>query len=542
MADVTYAGVPFLQNHPGVDEWIALNFSLDLERITLPYRSFPAPNLLGLAYPAKYPARPRLKLGQFFYPTGCSRFGEYNGLASADQALAMFAAAYPGGAAVANPFVFTVNGEGVETDLYMLPPKALNGFSSFPAYLITLVDERYFPRASNQQSFNLDNSTTWDNFFQGLANTALDINLVYSVIDSVYQNPDPDSDLNYQTGENAWIILESAAAMVGRTVVRNFDGSYSMWTADEANEIKAENLAGVTSTLAGADALDPDGSAFGIIPAFVQVSFPKVVLGSWYTDDNSTHLRGPINCAQDVYLETIGITDVEGYDGIVGTANTKAFKDTCKAIYSDINNSDPDNQAILHALAVQIAQDYYDFRFSGLDVTLPGILNWTPDGLHDLIFTNNHEKCQTYVQCKPWNYDVEEMCHCTNKPNPMPFLEPGCWGKITARASSPDSTGYKPYSWKQQDPNEGHNPPWTDTSGGIVGTYNDQNPAYADNDDSATVGNVYWMRVGDNDNYRFSVGGGSGSGVTGTYDVMLAGCGTRTFVFTNGSLTSTTTP
>jgi hypothetical protein len=518
MATTSYAGISFNSPDAGLTEWLQAKYSLDQARTTVGQRVSPSPTLQGIANPLHNIHRPRLRVGEFFYPSGCSRWAEYTGVATTDAALQMFAAAFPNGSAVPKPFIMTVNGKGVQTNLYMLPPKPLNAFSTLGMFLITLVDERYFATPTEQQVWN-SGAVTWSSYFQGLA-TGLGITLTYSAIDAVYGIPDLDSDLAYAPLENAWLILESAAAMVGRTVCRNWNGTYELLTADEASAVKDENLASVDSALAGGDVFGEGATptaAFGILPGSVSVSFPKVMKGSWYSQPITTHLPSPINASPYVYVKDIGISDVEGYSGITGTDDSKAFRNTAKAIYTDITSSTPDNQANLDALALQIAQDYYDFHFSGLDIVLLSIVDWEPDGLHDLIFTNNSEKCQTRVQCKPLNYDIDQMCHSTDG-NPMPFLEPGCWGVITGIASSPDSTGYHPCSWIQQDPNKNLTPPWQNTANGIVATLT-QNQAYEDNDQvgSLVIGERAWMRVGDNGTYRFSAGGGGVStiGITG---------------------------
>lgn len=418
--NLTYAGVPLCDETPEQREWLAQSLPIDIpQSLTLDQRSWPGPKLLGLTYPFRYPESD-YKIGDFFYPTGASRWSEFNAVITQREYDLIVAAAFLGSnfPPLSQPFVMQQDNVTLTTSLYTLPPKPLAKFGTLPGlYLLTLVDERYYFQNFSAGRLTITDSTTWTSLISNLA-SVLGISLTLTTpIESDYGQPHPDCELtsNY---ENAALLLDACLTNIGRDLVRNFDGTYAAPTFAESAATVAANRLLRTQVLAGGDFLQTlltNGNANltveAILPASVTVTFPKRVIGTnAYVNPVASHV--PYGRVQgDVVAKTFTLSDA-GFSAYgSGTPGSKTLHDTAEAWLYASTDSTAANDSQLTTLALKLAEDFYMNQIEGTDVSFPLIAAWTPEGFHDLMFRWNCDRCYTRILRDAYNLGVEEMLH-----------------------------------------------------------------------------------------------------------------------------------
>lgn len=465
MADLdyqlTYAGVPFVGDVARVYRMSAKRGASDpnntwpkthqpveglydeLNR-RMPFRQMrdlgPATNPLPHLATLKDPAPPQdlsvegVQIGEYVYPVGAARYSIFRGLATSRMAAAMLAATAGGltpaafvmqnqpAGAVGNATGFTVT-----TNLYLLPPRPLgepnvaDGLDGL--YLITLVDERY-RFTGTPLTLRPDSTTTWDQLIQTAAAT-LGIALTYSTLDPAYGQPEPDSAL-WASLSDASLLLDALAANVGRTVVRNLDGTYQLQTAAEARAIVLANQGAFASVQravggeifasgAALPAGDLRAGRNAITPAQIVVAFPKYIYGA----DPIPHFLNPRASGRTAWCEEdfgdeygVVITPSSGgalVSGVTGIGSITLLS-TAKSLYASeaaaVSGAMPDNNSGCVALAMRLAGDRYDaLAPPALDVTYPGVFAWTPEGLNTVIWTyaERYRECRTRIVRPEWN-------------------------------------------------------------------------------------------------------------------------------------------
>lgn len=403
-----------------------------------------------------------LKVGQWYYPTGASRWSVFRGLVPSSIAKELTAACFTGGPQ-AKPFVVKAvpvgqptsaaeSGYTVETDMYLLPPRPLaeHGGTFDGLFLVTLVDERWYWQWSNASLQPWEPPvraarTTWESLLETLA-TALGIELTLPEIDGGFLYPEPDSQL-WASKENAAVLLDAVAHNLLLTVVRNLDGTYQLMTDSASQTLAESNRGSSVVRMAGGDMFSDDtrlpagdlsASREAIVPASVDVCFPKYVEPNYSGPAGGDQLN-PANAAgapvpylwnsryrnkrpsawqedsyADVYTKNVPIA--EGGDSVTGLTGkgTHTIHSTAKAIYRTEADAAPSNQSELDTLATLLAQGYYeDQAITGLDEVYPGTLLWEPEGLHDLLWTYSAtvRQASLRVMRTPWNTLVRTFQH-----------------------------------------------------------------------------------------------------------------------------------
>lgn len=350
----------------------------------------------------------------------------------------------------------------ITTNLYMLPPRPLGeviGSRFDGLYLVTLVDDRFYSQNS-PVLMQVKAGMSWGYLFDQLA-VALGITLnSHSPIESVYGSPEPDSAL-WSNWESAATLLDACAENVGRTVVRQYDGSYTLYTPAESQSVWRRNRHGVTPAggyvrVAGGEIFHSgvetsrynlrDNKSW-IIPQNIKVTFPKYIQGNdpvpHFADPRYQSPRRSVyneDSYGDCYVVNVpvfsGGGNVSGYIG-----NSDAYlHNTAKALLSgevSISSGEPLNLSGLRALSVQLAQNYYNYlTLSSLDEVYPGILNWEPEGLHDLIFTYSARSQGAFTRAirSSWTNTVTEFCHTTPPASGGTSTPPGVAGKSVAQS------------------------------------------------------------------------------------------------------------
>lgn len=421
MSNCTWAGVPICLDTAEVHKFLQQNPSFpDIKRIiddpdflaaaqpgpmplydtrimTEP-RSWPGPYLVGITYPFRYPTRPKLRPNMFYYPNGATRWAEAHFLISESQ-YALLASK------LGTKQTLIVN--TVSTGMFGLSARILAKVGNEPGlYLLTLVDERYFFQYKNGGTITLDDTDTWASLISYLA-TQLGISISAFSVGAVYGQPQPLTDLG-GVCENAAILLDACLTNVGLTLVRNFNGTYSVLTTSQS--VTQETANSPSFKIAGGNN-NVGVNLGGVMPGSVTVTFPyRLCDDGAFVDVQANHLPfGQITGSR--YIKEVTITQA-GYGAYTGIANTtKTFHDNAEAWVLAVAQTLPTNKSQLDTLALKIAQDYYAALLAGLDLILPCSYAWTPEGNNDILWVWSTDSCYTRIQRTPWNYGVEELLH-----------------------------------------------------------------------------------------------------------------------------------
>ncbi len=428
MPELSWSGIDLCLNPDVLQEWLDTLLSVsDLEALLDEPDNVDQP-IFGLTHPRRRLRKPKPALNQLYYPCTASQWAEgYFLLDAAGYQQYLQSIGSPGSSGP-QPFVATVDdpttgqpASTFKTNLYALPPRPICGTSQ-PAYILPLVDERYF-WSLNGVDLTLPSSYsqwTWSQLYTTIA-TALQITLTNDAISSNYLNPCEDCALDEQGGI-APILLDAVAANVGQVIVRNYDSTYKAMSAQTSNTTVYQNyqkqlqsggqIAGDLFFDFDQDGnLTPDNTLNALLPSKVIVYFPKVIGGAYL---NPRCARVPFPQTQgDMIPYTVNLNVQPTYQeaGIIGNGQTKVFYETCPAVLNAANQQTPNNNATLGNLSGQIALDYWDWLWSGFDMTFGGSVPWTPEGSHNLILTFKDKKITTRVRRLPWNGGPDQMLH-----------------------------------------------------------------------------------------------------------------------------------
>lgn len=518
------AGIPLFDNrgmeaehHPARELIDELNKMIPWEYLrdfALP-DNYPGKNTYGLAHTNELGPKPDpdIRIGDWYYPTGVRRWSVFRGLATSSQVKAMLAACtyqftssdtgfysgafagytsgsvpfsgtmnYPmeipttGTGTVPGRFVISCKPEGarnptpnaVTTGMYMLPPRPLGEVAGkFDGlYLVTLVDERYYMQ-NTPASLQIQKGMTWEYLLNELA-VVLGIELsTQSAIEPVYGYPELDSQL-WTNQESAAALLEAVGYNVGRVVVRQYDGTYTLYTPLESQQVANANrgvvnpsalVSGHTTPFnvirtAGGDMFYsgtalPAGSLTlaknWVTPNSITITFPKYVVGNdpvpHFVDKRTQSERTAFY--EDSYGDTFPVnvpiqSGGPNVSGLVGQSDMY-LHDTAKALLSgevSIDSGTPLNHSGLVALSMRLAQDHYNsIAGTGLDEVYPGILQWQPEGLHDVLFTYSERNGGAFTRAmrKSWTDEVEEFQHATPNASGFTYTQPGVGGKAVSQ-------------------------------------------------------------------------------------------------------------
>lgn len=381
--------------------------------------------------------KPNPRIGDYYYPTGASRWSVFMGLATGPQVAAMEKATEGGIAATfqmqqvpIGPNADSTASYTISTQLRMLPPRPISEHAGGldGLFLVTLVDERYF--WNSPVTINPNDVTTWSSVLSTLA-TALGVTFDFGTIDPIYGQPEPDSQL-WVSQESAATLLDAVAFNIGRVVVRKFDGTYVLRSPTDAASTVTTNLTDLQARTAGGNlfcsgisSLTNLTNARNIVPAAYAVTFPKYVLEPIPHYFNTRYSLGNLRPSawwEDSYGEvntiTVPITSGGMFASGLSGYSTNVLHDTARAVYDTEVNASLSGAAInasgLQALAMQMAKDQYDWKLAyALDVVFPGIVLWQPDGLHDIVwrYSERTRQATTRVLKTAWNAFPSQFQH-----------------------------------------------------------------------------------------------------------------------------------
>ncbi len=384
---------------------------------------------------------PYLLIGDWYYPTTMSRWSAMRVLATSSMVKQLLVATNGGSTASLLSIVGVpispratstpTSAWTVNTLMRMLPPRPLGEHAGGldGLFLVTLVDDRYY-NTSIPVSLRVTSTTQWTDLITALS-LAMEVTISYSSIPIAYSQPEPDSQL-WCNVESAATLLDAVAYNLGRVVVRNLDGTYTLQTFQEAQVQIALNRGSLNlvERLAGGDMFSSGGNLpagpllaarNSVAPSAIVIGYPKYVKG----DDPVPHFLDPRYCGQrpSSWYETglgsrysITVPIASGGIAVSGLAGTSTalMRDTAKALGDSEGTGTPLNISGLTSLAMQTAQDVWGWQvIASLDEVYPGILAWAPEGAHDIIWSWSAKRgiCSTRVIRGDWNHDVTELQH-----------------------------------------------------------------------------------------------------------------------------------
>lgn len=420
-----------------------------LQDFSLP-STYPGRNVDGIAFQPQADPQPNstLRLFDWYYPYGASRWSVFRGLATSSQAKAMLAATGGYGRATfimgQNPIApyhldNDVSPYRLTSQMFMLPPRPLaeHGGRFDGLYLITLVDERYYFQGT-PVSLHVTGNTSWLDLITQIRTALGGINITVDPIPSAYPPPEPDSPL-WTNLEQVTTLLDAIAYNIGMVVVRDLGGTYSLIRPQTSQAIVFANLKALNdrevrvaggamfSSGVGLPVGSLRASRNSVVPARINFTYPKYVFG----DDPVPHFLNPRYANQrpsawleqsygDVYTITVPITaggiNTSGLQGV----SDLTIHDTAKALFRSEfyagGNAAPDNLPGLAALSLQEAVDYYEHQLvTALDEIFPGTFAWQAEGTHDIIWTYSarSRRATTRVMRTEWSSAATEMQHTT---------------------------------------------------------------------------------------------------------------------------------
>jgi hypothetical protein len=481
---LSFAGVPFCVDQPEISAWIDKHICLDDLRETMEPARWPGRNL-GSAGAHQWPRRPKLRLGQFFYPVGASRWSEFYGLMTATQLRSAMALAFTheDTGPVPQPFIIQSDADdytpdspsGVTTNLFMLPPRPLSQLQQTvpetpptidDLYLIHLVDERYFWRLRGVAIADVATTWSWSAMITAIA-TELQVTINMPTILPAYGAPAADSALWTSGRDNVAELLDRIAFNIGCLVVRAYDGTYSLVPVDPKTypvtqkpwRIAGGEIDAPPSLLQTVSSNTYVPYLESILPTNITVLFPSYLAHYGYFVDHARQaaeteeaLARFIPWVRDPYLAmypiTVALSSSTGVDEDGNTLSTYGgngmeviFRDAAVAHFADYGDSSPSNSTGLQDLAEQLANDYWNFLAGGNDEVYPGIRNWTPDPYHDILYSYSHERtATTRVQRMPYNVWPQDFAHVVAETDlDGPSAGPAIEVVKVASSATPDS-------------------------------------------------------------------------------------------------------
>lgn len=414
---IRYAGVNLPLATPEAVAWVERHID-PRDTMEFAHRAWPGPHSLLLSWPQFLLPR-RVKLGTLCWPTGAARWAVGYFLCGEQQLEKIRQLCY----GVAGDYQLTPQVLELETqhgtvnpEMYLLPPRALSGMRAGKnktnnLYLLTLVDARYFLQ---WQDIGEAAADTWEELLSLIEETPLFTpnGIIRDTIEDVYLGP--SRTITSTHSEPLGTLLDAIAANTGRRLVRYWDSDVSepwdLQKADRAKELLTANqqlprnqcirVAGRNFRFGTVLAQDeqPTGAQRergAMLPQQVRLLFPpsfddpypQVLTEGWSPIDITATSRGYAQIATTVPALTQVYRDDLAVDASTGTQR--------------------------RLLAIQLAQDFYDWRYeANFDLMFAGAVEWVANGLTDLIeWTYTAEQCHTRVQRGVWNGEPDKFNH-----------------------------------------------------------------------------------------------------------------------------------
>lgn len=402
----------------------------------------------------------QIRIGDWYYPVGLSRWSVFRGLATSTQVSKMIEQTMGSSPALFEmqvaPIGRQVSDYLVSTNMRILPPRLLGEYGGQydGLYLVTLIDDRYYFQF-NPVTIKITYNMTWANLVDQLADD-LDITIDKGAISSSFSLPEPDSQL-WSCSENPAYLLDAIAYNVGKVIVRNLDGTYKMITyaessiiaeANRTNLMKFGRVLGGPFFSSGSNLYsNRKDSRNSILPATVQMNFPKYIIGNdpvpHFYNDRYSNPR-PSTWYEDSYggIYSINVPIASGGVSISGQVGvgTHFVYSTAKALFSgEINATlqsgqtelNPLNKSGLMSLSLDTAKTHYEaVSLQTINEAFPGTFKLVLEGLHDVIWSisSRNRESTTRLVPREWNRSVKEYQHATPSISGLSHIPAGVGG------------------------------------------------------------------------------------------------------------------
>lgn len=352
-----------------------------------------------------YPAPLRPKINTLYRPTGASRWAFGLFLATREQKQQILNAI--GSANSWQPLTISSgDAQSRAWMMYMLPPRPISALADGEngAWLLPLVDERYYWQFVSAGQISLTDDSTWTQLFDQLR-AALGINtLDVNTIPAAYGSPNV-TRFNAASFKSAAAMLDAAAHSVGQRIFLKYEPTgtpgqyYTRWYQSgdfDTSQYRLERNLALSEYSVQAGRLNTGLNLPAITPASVRVVFRKWANGIiWDNEFYSGALTA--SGATSEYLKTIRSTALADY--------------TSEGPY-------PDNQTAVDQLGEQIAKDFYKSIRWIQDSNIVGVSQWAESGYDDYlefsmdqVEPDGSHTVRTRIHSAPFNFGVEEMLH-----------------------------------------------------------------------------------------------------------------------------------
>lgn len=373
-------------------------------------------------------------INTWYYPNSASRWSIFRALATETMYQEMLnnsdetnqatleMMCVPVGPTSLNP---QATSDGISSEMYLFlgRPIAKTQTQYDGLFLLTFVDERYFFQGTPIPELTINQNTQWTDIINECV-AALGISFLMPTIPPAYGQPEPDSQL-WSEYEQASTLLDAVALNLGMVVTRGLDGTYTMVSPLVSQNIVTTNRGNAQTVvrMLGGNIFSIDNSAIreAVVPSIVHIAFPQYILSPVPHFMNSRYAPQRPSCWYEDGFGgnyTVSVPIASGpplVSGLTGISDMTIWN-TAKAIQNLESDTIPFNASGLTNLASQIATDIWNYKVvAALDETYPGIIDWIPDGLHDIVWTYSSKKrvAGTRVLRGSWNNDVKDMQHGT---------------------------------------------------------------------------------------------------------------------------------
>jgi hypothetical protein len=212
-------------------------------------RAWPGPGELPLGLPIQYYEQIPVELGKFYWPSGASRWAFGHFFASTNQANAINENQLKGNKVSLNPVALKMDSPGlraqenISTLVYVLPPYPLravppiDGESVNGAYLLTVVDVRYYWWNYSVPDLSITTGTTWDSLFRKVEKV-LGITIKNHSYQAAFVNPHKSLNCIYGPIPP---FLDTVAFNLGQRIVRALDGTVTSQRHETSSAIRHAN-------------------------------------------------------------------------------------------------------------------------------------------------------------------------------------------------------------------------------------------------------------------------------------------------------------
>lgn len=355
----------------------------------------------GIAVP-NYPAPPKLRLNELYWPTGAGRWAYFVGLASKTIKDAVVATAYANGNDAQTLVLETNQGDAIQTEMHLLQPRPVSCTDGETLWLLPLVDERYYWQWKNTGNLTLTTGTGSTTTGKSWAVVLEELSVLLTAgtwlgagtVAAAYGKPDTvECTRRY---DNAAMLMDALCHSIGKRLIRTLEGNLQAQGFGIAEGLEDGNKERSFQQIAGDDYSSVGGAA--VVPGQVDLLCRKAVYHG---------------VCDSVYLKTKEGGDYIEFNAPSLMETQHAIFTTAVADFTDGTQATATNDSAIDGLAGQVATDLYDSLTRRYDFTIVGLLNWEPTAFNDHILwrVGTDLPPVTRAVTPPVNFGIVEMLH-----------------------------------------------------------------------------------------------------------------------------------